>query len=123
MSTCPRCPVPRSLGETIRTAREAKDVSLRELARRLDLSPSYLSDIENDRRVPAEDVLRRLAGHLLLESNDLLSRAGRLGDFTERYLREHPAAIRFARRLASTHLTEVQLQELADVVEGMVRRD
>lgn len=122
MSPCPHCPASRSLGETIRAARQRQGITLRGLAKRLELSPAYLSDIEHDRRVPAEDVLRRLAGHLLLDSDDLLSRAGRLGEFTERYLQQHPAAIRFLRRLASAHLSEPQLQELTATVEGMSRR-
>lgn len=33
--------------------KELRKISLREMARRLDISPSYLCDIENGRRIPS----------------------------------------------------------------------
>ncbi len=41
-----------SFGEYLKRNREEKQISLRELARRLDLSAPYLSDVENNRRGP-----------------------------------------------------------------------
>lgn len=41
-----------SFGEYLKRKREEKQISLRELARRLDLSAPYLSDVENNRRGP-----------------------------------------------------------------------
>jgi transcriptional regulator with XRE-family HTH domain len=38
------------LGQAIREAREKKGISLRELARRLDVSAPYISDVEHGRR-------------------------------------------------------------------------
>ena len=70
----------QSLGNAIREGRVAKDMTLRELARELRISPSYLSDIENDRRVPAEDILRRIAELLNLSFDDLMALAGRFGE-------------------------------------------
>jgi transcriptional regulator with XRE-family HTH domain len=48
----------KSLGTVIRDARVKSGRSLREFAKLLDITPSYQSDIENDRRVPAEDLLK-----------------------------------------------------------------
>ncbi len=39
-----------TLGETIRSARESKRITLRELARRMGVSAPYISDVEHDRR-------------------------------------------------------------------------
>ena len=50
-----------SLGGTIRKLRLKVHITLRELARRVDVSPAHLSDIEHGRRMPSDDLLRRIA--------------------------------------------------------------
>jgi len=109
----------RSLGEVLRSARVDAKVSLRDLAKKLDLAPSYLSDIENDRRVPSEDVLERLAAELNLKVDDLMARAGRFGDETERYVKQHPAAGVLFRRISSKRLPDTDLKKLLTTVERM----
>ena len=52
----------KTLGEVIRDARVAAGQSLHKFARTLGMTPSYQSDIENDRRIPSEEVLKRIAG-------------------------------------------------------------
>jgi len=54
----------KTLGEKIRDLREAKDFSVRELARKLDVSAAFLSDVELGRRHPSDEVLGRLAASL-----------------------------------------------------------
>lgn len=113
---------PRTLGDVLREARVAADVSLREMAKQLDLAPSYLSDIENDRRIPAEDVLRKMAKHLGLEFADLMALAGRIGDDAERYLRRHPTAGVLLRSISSGRLSDDQLKELVKQSEELAKR-
>lgn len=48
-----------SLGEQVRNARGT--IGLRELARRLEITASYLSDIEHDRRRPSVVVWKALS--------------------------------------------------------------
>lgn len=43
-----------SFGEFIAKKREEKGITLREMARRLNITPPYLSDIEKDRRYPPD---------------------------------------------------------------------
>jgi transcriptional regulator with XRE-family HTH domain len=81
----------KPLGETIRNKRVELDLSLRDLAKRLQLTPSYLSDIENDRRVPAEEVIRNIAQVLELDFDLLMARAGRFGDEAIRYMKRNPS--------------------------------
>jgi transcriptional regulator with XRE-family HTH domain len=54
----------KTLGEHIRELREKKDLSVRELAKRINVTPPFLSDVELGRRHPSEDVLGRLAREL-----------------------------------------------------------
>jgi transcriptional regulator with XRE-family HTH domain len=109
----------RSLGEVLRSKRVETDVSLRDLAKRLGLAPSYLSDIENDRRVPSEDVLQRIAAELNLKFDDLMARAGRFGDDAERYMKQHPTAGALFRRISDKRLPDEDLKRLLTTVERM----
>ena len=42
----------RSFGEVLHLLREKKDVTLRELARKINVSAPFLSDVEKGRRAP-----------------------------------------------------------------------
>jgi transcriptional regulator with XRE-family HTH domain len=108
-----------TLGEFIRLTRVAAKLGLRELARLVDITPSYLSDIENDRRIPAEDVLKRIAVELRLDFGELMAIAGRVGDDAERYLKRHPAAATLFRRIAEKNLSEDELEKLLRTTEKL----
>lgn len=54
----------QGMGERIRELRLEKRISLREFARRTDVSRSFLSDIEIGRSYPAEEALERIACEL-----------------------------------------------------------
>lgn len=64
-------PVNRTLGDRIRELRNQKDLSLRELASKVGVSAPFLTDVENQRRFPAEDTLEKLAGALGTTVEDL----------------------------------------------------
>ena len=55
-------------GALVRREREAKEIGLREMAKKIGVSPTYLSKIERgDFDPPAEDKVRRIAeiiGHI-----------------------------------------------------------
>ena len=54
----------KTLGECLRELRESKDLSVRELSKRIGVSAAFLSDVELGRRHPSEDVLSKLAREL-----------------------------------------------------------
>jgi transcriptional regulator with XRE-family HTH domain len=97
-------------------------LGLRELARHLGKTPSYLSDIENDRRVPSEQVLRALSRELPVEFDELMALAGRFGEDAERYLRRSPAAAMLLRRISASRLGEQELGELLRKAEQLGRK-
>lgn len=63
----------KTFGERIRELRDEKDVSLRELAKKLDVSAAFLSDIELGRRYPSDKVLVKISEALGVTNEDLKS--------------------------------------------------
>jgi len=111
-----------SLGQQVRDARVAAGLSLRALARQLEVAPSYMNDIENDRRVPSEAVLRRMASELGLDVDLLLATAGRVGEGAREYIKEQPAAGVLFRRLSDARLDERGLKKLLEEAEKMITK-
>jgi transcriptional regulator with XRE-family HTH domain len=62
---------PERVGQALRDCREARQMSLRSLARELHLGPSTLSDYERGRRLPPEGVLRACERILELRAGEL----------------------------------------------------
>ncbi|MPZ29549.1 MAG: helix-turn-helix domain-containing protein [Rhodospirillales bacterium] len=50
----------KTLGQYLRELRDAKDISLREFAQMLELSATFVSDIELGKRHPSDDVLAKM---------------------------------------------------------------
>jgi transcriptional regulator with XRE-family HTH domain len=118
----PNTPPRPTLGQRIRDARVEAELSLRELARRIECAPSYLNDIEHDRRVPSEAVLRRLVAELSLDADLLLAAAGRVGEEAEQYMRSNPTAGVLFRRVSGAGLGEQDLKQLLDHAEKMIHK-
>ncbi len=112
----------RTIGDVIHDGRAKLKLSLRDITKKLDITPSYLSDIENNRRVPSEDVLAKLAKHLNLDYNDLMARAGRFGDDAVRYMMRTPAAGVLFRRLAEGRASGETVEKLLKQAEREMER-
>jgi transcriptional regulator with XRE-family HTH domain len=108
-----------TLGDEIREARVRAGKRLRPFAEELELAPSYLSDIENDRRVPSEEVMKRIASKLRLDFDHLMALAGRFGEEAERYIKKNPAAGVLFRRISQSNLREEQLKKLLEMTEEL----
>lgn len=111
----------RTLGEVIHDARTKLGLSLRDITKKLDITPSYLSDIENDRRIPSEEVLKNLADLLDLDCDDLMARAGRFGDDAVRYMMKTPATGVLLRRLAKEQASPETVQKLINKADQIAR--
>src|ERR1700727_3861232 len=65
-------------GAFIRRKREAKEIGLREMAKMIGVSPTYLSKVERDEFAPpAEDKVKSIAQGIGCDVDELLARAGR----------------------------------------------
>ena len=108
----------RTLGETVQAARVRADLSLRDLAKIIAVSPSYLSDIENDRRTPSEEVLKELAKQLQIDFDNAMALAGRFGEKADRYLKRQPMAGVLFRKLSDVNASNEVLNKLINEVKG-----
>jgi len=61
-----------SVGRSVRVARVAAGIKQKDLADRLDVSPNYLSLVENDKREPSISFLRNLANEMAIPLGLLL---------------------------------------------------
>ena len=86
------------LGEFSRELREDKDLSVRELAKRLGVSASFLSDVELGRRHPSSRVLSRLARELGTTTAELRKHDARAPISELRRLAANNPAMGFALR-------------------------
>ncbi len=67
------------LGRLIRTARKEMEVGVRELARRIERSGSFIVRLEKDDPPPsvAEETLQAIAAELALDADQLITLAGK----------------------------------------------
>lgn len=89
-------------GAMIREAREAKGMSLRELAKRIEVSPTFLSKVETEDLKPKEDKLRKIASILGVDGDDLVGRAGRVPSALAEIIKAHGAKAELATLLRIT---------------------
>ena len=62
---------PRTIATLLYYKRKETGVSLREMARELDISPSLLSQIEAGRKFPSEPIVSKLSKKLKIDPDDL----------------------------------------------------
>ena len=71
-STIDRQDLRDDLGKRLREAREGRNIGLRELARRLGVSPSLISQIETGKSEPSINTLFAIVGELELPVNEIV---------------------------------------------------
>jgi HTH-type transcriptional regulator, competence development regulator len=80
-----------SFGALVRREREAKQIGLREMAKKIGVSPTYLSKVERDEfPPPAEDKVRKIAKIIGRDADELLVLAGRVASDLTAIIRQHP---------------------------------
>ena len=81
-------------GAFIRREREAREIGLREMAKMIGVSPTYLSKVERDEFPPAaEDKVKAIAKIIECDADDLLARAGRVSTDISDIIRRHPVEL------------------------------
>jgi HTH-type transcriptional regulator, competence development regulator len=83
-------------GAFVRQKREAMEpkVGLREMAKMIGVSPTYLSKVERDEFAPpAEDKVRKIAEIIKCDADDLLARADRVSSDISDIIKRHPVEL------------------------------
>ncbi|MGD8520987.1 MAG: helix-turn-helix domain-containing protein [Desulfobacterales bacterium] len=87
-----------TFGKILRKFRMQSDIGLRELARLIDKSPGYLSDVEQDNvPPPSEAVIVNMANALNVDKDQLLLAAHKMDPELSSYIAEEPQAADFLR--------------------------
>jgi transcriptional regulator with XRE-family HTH domain len=98
-------------GGLLRTARQTQRIGLRELARRIQISPAYLSKIETGQfPPPAEDRLVAIAAQLNLDPDVLLAQAGRVPADVLQTIKQRPIEMAQLIRLAGQLMKQPDAQ-------------
>jgi transcriptional regulator with XRE-family HTH domain len=106
--------VTERFGERIRRIRTEQTLGLRELARKIGISPTYLSLIETseEQAPPAEDVIRRMASQLGENFDELMTLAGRVSEASLDVIRADSRMPEFLRTVWERQLSAEDLMRL-----------
>jgi len=106
-----------SFGGTVRRLRETREISLRQLAQRVGMSPTYLSKVErNDFKPPSEEKIRAIAQALDQDTDELLALAGRVSSDLAEIIQRRPR--RMAAFLRTVNgLPDEAVQRIAEEIQ------
>lgn len=103
-----------TFGQVLREARVAKGITLRKFAQMVGISPTYLSQVEQDNvDPPTAERVKKMAGLLGANADEWTALAGRLPDDLPPIIQKQPTAMPELLREASG-LTPQQLAELLE---------
>ncbi len=81
----------KTFGTLVRRERVAREIGLREMAKMIGVSPTYLSKVERDEfGPPAEDKVRAIAAIIDQDADELLGLAGRVSKDLSEIIRKKP---------------------------------
>jgi HTH-type transcriptional regulator, competence development regulator len=107
----------KSFGAVVRQEREAREIGLREMAKKISVSPTYLSMIERDEvDPPTEDNVRKIANIIDFDPDELLALAGRVPSDLADIIRQRPREMADLLRLAK------RTEDLADFMTNGLER-
>ncbi len=106
-----------TFGERVRELRKAKNLTLRDVAKKVRVNFTYISKIENQKldfgEYPSEDLIRKLAKVLEADEDELLLLAKKIPEDIKRRVIERPDAFR---KIAK--LDDETLDRLLEEIEG-----
>ena len=107
-----------SFGNTLRRLRLKADVGLRELARLIDKSAGYISDVEQDNvPPPSEEVILKIAEVLQTDKNELLKAALKVDPEISRYVAKESRVADFLRMAKEKEFDNEDWSKLSQLAE------
>ena len=108
----------QGFGATIRGLREKRGIGLRQFARMIEVSATYLSKIEREElHPPAEDRVTEMARLLEQDADELLALAGKVAADLNEIIRSQPREMALFLRTASG-MSGQELERLTKQVRG-----
>ena len=113
----------QTFGSFVREKRQSIGLSLRTLAAKLDLSPVYLSNIENDRRpAPTRAYLERLEQELHLSKVETESQNNRVSADLPDYIMDREIVRAALRTAKEADATDQEWQEFIDRITQRAKK-
>jgi transcriptional regulator with XRE-family HTH domain len=105
-----------TLGQRIKNRRIELNLTLRELAKKVDTDFTYLSKIENEKtdHPPSEDLLRRVGKQLDIDPDELIVLSGQVTQEIREAIAKNPAAVHFFRSFRESKLSWDKLKQLVE---------
>lgn len=108
----------KKFGETVRTLRESRGISLRKFAKIISISSTYLSKIERDEYLPpSEEKIIKIAKILGQDYDELLALAGKISSDLPKIILKYPkqmaALIRSTKSLPVESISQLTYQILS----------
>ena len=122
----------QTFGSFVRERRLSRGISLRSMAAKLELSPVYMSNIENNRRAaPSQEYLERLAMLLQLGKTDreqmldlaARSRQDRVSADLPEYIMDREIVRTALRTAREADATDQEWQDFIDRINRRMRED
>ena len=111
----------KTLGQLIRKLRKQKGLSLRNLAKQVDVSYVQIAHIENGKFSTSKKVFEQLAIALDYDVDKLLAAGNVVGDDIEKIIKKKPTAVPEFLRTAK-NLTEDDWRSLTEQVKNMNKK-
>jgi len=101
------------LGPRLKRVRQERGLSLRELAKKIDVSATYLSRVENclESSTPTEKTIRALADALGDAFDELMQLAGRVPEDVEKLIKADPQMPMMLRRAREQNVSAADMLE------------
>ena len=111
----------QTFGRYVRALREERRIGQRELARLLGVSPSYLNDIERDKRVaPRHEIVKSISEILDADHELIFDLAGQsrntIPPDVSEIIRQNPEVIPMIRAIGDYGLSDHAIQEIRETV-------
>jgi len=101
-------------GQRVRELRDQRGLTQKELAERLDVSPSYVNRVERERLhfgdYPSAKFIHKLAGELEADEDELLLLSDRVPDALRQRIRERPEVFNAVTDLDDKSMNQLMLQ-------------
>jgi transcriptional regulator with XRE-family HTH domain len=108
----------KRFGQTVRELRKEKGIGLREFARRVSISPSFLTQIEKDACAVPEERVVAFARALDQDVDEFLALAGQVSSDLDEFIRARPRAVAtFLRTVRESGVSDQYLQTLTLLVK------